>query len=183
MQTIEYRDLVDRKDWPSGPWDQEPDKRQWVDPATGLACMFVRNNMGALCGYVGVPPTHPDYGSDYADVDVSVHGGLTFAGKCQEDGLICHRVEVGEDDDVWWLGFDMAHWLDVIPQFLMLEKQMKLPATPVLDGYVKTYKTVKDVEKECTDLAAALFARLNDRSAIGDAKRRNSPRVLARKRS
>lgn len=27
MQTKEYRNIIDRTDWPSGPWDGEPDKR------------------------------------------------------------------------------------------------------------------------------------------------------------
>lgn len=38
-------------------WDQEPDRKHWVQQ--GLDCLIVRNLMGALCGYVGVPPSHP----------------------------------------------------------------------------------------------------------------------------
>lgn len=67
-----------------GPWNNEPDKAQWVDDATGLDCLIVRNHGGALCGYVGVPEGHPAYGKDYDTVDVLVHGGLTFASLCAE---------------------------------------------------------------------------------------------------
>lgn len=72
--------------WPRGEWDQEPDKKQWTDAATGLPCLIVRNFGGALCGYVGVPPGHPDHGTDYGglDADVDVHGGLTFADACAD---------------------------------------------------------------------------------------------------
>lgn len=102
-QAIEYRvDEIEREEWGSGPWTEEPDKVQWVDEATGLDCLIVRNSMGALCGYVGVPESHSLYGVDYGqcpkreacDADVfcdhrpdsrfSVHGGLTFADACTE---------------------------------------------------------------------------------------------------
>lgn len=65
MQVIEERN-IDRAGWESGPWDSEPDKKQWLDEASGLACLIVRNqNGGNLCGYVGVPKTHPLHGKSY----------------------------------------------------------------------------------------------------------------------
>lgn len=68
--------------FPIGPWTNEPDKAQWIDEATGLDCLIVRNRMGALCGYVGVPEGHPAHRQDYDNVDADAHGGLTFAGGC-----------------------------------------------------------------------------------------------------
>jgi hypothetical protein len=106
---------------PAGPWDDEPDKAQWIDEATDLDCLIVRNHYGALCGYVGLPPGHPLHGAHYDDdrLDVRVHGGLTFADSCQdgaEDGPgICHIPEAGRPHDVWWLGFDCAHAWDLAP--------------------------------------------------------------------
>src|SRR4051812_17731696 len=119
LQTIEYKNpKMDKASWGPGAWDNEPDKKQWADPATGLACLIVRNAMGALCGYVGVPKGHPAYGKEYGSVDVDVHGGLTFSDKCSESssecGGICHVAPEGEDD-VWWLGFDCAHYMDLVP--------------------------------------------------------------------
>lgn len=81
METIEYR-TIDKSGWGNGAWVAEPDKKQWKDPTTGLPCLIVRNPVGALCGYVGVPNGHPAYGKDYDDVEVDVHGGLTFAHRC-----------------------------------------------------------------------------------------------------
>lgn len=83
METIEYRNVVDKSSWPRGPWDDEPDKKQWRDPASGLPCLIVRGPSGSLCGYVAVGPDHPAYGKGYDDVDVTVHGGLTFAAPSQ----------------------------------------------------------------------------------------------------
>ncbi len=119
METIEYR-TVDKSSWGPGPWHDEPDKRQWLDEATGLPCLIVRSggDLGHLCGYVGVPAGHPSYEADYETVPVEVHGGLTFASKCShgaEDRAICHKVGPGEPDDVWWLGFDCAHLGDISP--------------------------------------------------------------------
>jgi hypothetical protein len=59
MRTIEYRFVVDKSEWGDGPWQSEPDKKQWQDEATGLPCMILRGPSGSWCGYVGVHPYHP----------------------------------------------------------------------------------------------------------------------------
>lgn len=108
---------VDKASWGEGPWQGEPDKVQWVDEETGLDCLVVRNYGGALCGYVGVPESHPCFKVDYDDCSlhkIECHGGLTFSGLCDEKNKehgICH---IGEDK-VWWLGFDCAHGFDIKP--------------------------------------------------------------------
>ena len=134
------------REWPAGPWDGEPDKVQWVDEATGLDCLIVRGPMGALCGYVGVPPEHPfsgvhynacateatcegDWGDERHDRHVSpervltVHGGITFSDFCVESEKgeghgICHVAEPGRPEKVFWFGFDCAHFSDVVPAML-----------------------------------------------------------------
>ena len=73
MQTIEYRDVVDKTEWGPGPWQDEPDKKQWQDAATALPCLIVRGPSGSLCGYVGLPASHRYYGSEYDHVEVDVH--------------------------------------------------------------------------------------------------------------
>ena len=99
MERIEYRDVIDKTGWQPGPWDDEPDKVQWPDEATGLPCLIVRGPVGGLCGYVGVLPGHPLHGVDHSDCPkacgkewcdhrpehfLEAHGGITFAGKCSE---------------------------------------------------------------------------------------------------
>lgn len=110
---------TDKSNWPRGEWDNEPDKAHWIDDKTGLDCLIVREPLGALCGYVGVPENHPSFEKSYSDVDVAVHGGLTFADSCQpvedESTGICHSEEESANDVVWWLGFDCAHYRDLSP--------------------------------------------------------------------
>ncbi len=111
---------VDKSGWPErGAWDNEPDKAQWIDETTNLDCLIVRGPLGALCGYVGVPESHPYFEADWEKPDVSVHGGLTFADRCQptddESRHICHSGEVA-NKTVWWLGFDCAHAWDYSPK-------------------------------------------------------------------
>lgn len=62
----------DKTLWGDGPWQTEPDRKEWIDPATGLTCLIVRGPVGALCGYVGVPDTHPAHGLHYDGITVKV---------------------------------------------------------------------------------------------------------------
>jgi hypothetical protein len=141
MKDLEYR-TMDKSAWGDGPWQHEPDKMQFVDAATGLPCLIVRNRFGALCGYVGVSKGHPYYGKVYDDPDVSVHGGLTFADFCDPKGdeakSICHKVEPGEDDQVYWLGFDMAHAYDYVPGMRKYNDSLSREEIYRDIGYVKT---------------------------------------------
>jgi len=65
---------------------------------------------GALNGYVGVLPDNPLFHCDYDELDVEVHGGLTFAGHISY-----------MDANVWWFGFDTQHAWDFAP---LLEKRL-----------------------------------------------------------
>ena len=53
--------FIDRSDWLPGPWDDEPDRVEWRDEATGLPCLLRRGSpfIGVWCGYVALPPDHP----------------------------------------------------------------------------------------------------------------------------
>lgn len=151
MKTIEYR-TKDKSEWPRGEWDSEPDKIQWQDEATGLPCLIHRNTMGALCGYVGISPGHPSYEKEYDHADVEVHGCLTYAAfcedvKCEEKG-VCHLVEEGEEEKVWWLGFDCNHAWDYAPGMPSCVRRAPAPD--------ETYKNVHFVKQECAGLAAQL---------------------------
>jgi hypothetical protein len=165
METIEYRNphAYDKANWGGGEWDKEPDKKQWQDEATGLACLIVRSSSsGSLCGYVGVPKGHPFYEKEYDNADVDVHGGLTFAGKCQEvvnecEG-ICHKAPEGEDD-VWWLGFDTAHSGDLAPKINAFRKSKGWPEMmPCSILGADTYKNLEYVTREVENLAKQVKA-------------------------
>jgi hypothetical protein len=116
-----YENVLDRSEWGSGPWDGEPDKVVWVDETTDLDCMVRRGPSGAWCGYVGVPEGHSLFGKSYHDVEMNVHGGLTFADTCDTDGpeesAICHIPEPRRPDVIWWFGFDCGHAFDLMPVY------------------------------------------------------------------
>jgi hypothetical protein len=63
-------------------------------------------------GYVLIPKGHPLHGKHYDEIDVDVHGGLTFAEKASE----CNGwTEIAEEDkECWIVGFDTAHFNDSI---------------------------------------------------------------------
>ena len=69
MKTLTYIDKTEFKgNLYKDIWLNEPDKANWIDEATGLDCMIHRGQSGALCGYVGVPESHPSFEKDYHDV-------------------------------------------------------------------------------------------------------------------
>lgn len=97
MQTKQWN-TIDKRTWPRGPWDHEPDKLQWQDEATGLVCLIDRKeHLGIFCGYVGVPSGHPLHGKDVDQLpDLDTHGGINFAGSCHEgppESGVCHVAE------------------------------------------------------------------------------------------
>lgn len=168
MEEKEYHNRTEEKaSWGHGPWIAEPDKVQFVDKVTGLPCLIVRNQLGALCGYVGVDENHPWYGVDYDSCPqscdeeccthrpvlcIDVHTELTFSDFCHdqapEESGICHVPEEGEPDHVWWFGFDCAHAWDYIPG-------MKRFSEEVIDER-NTYKDISFVKDQCAKLAKQL---------------------------
>jgi len=95
-------------------WKTEPDRVEFEH--AGLPCILRRGPLGAWCGYAAVPPGHPYHGKSMDDIQVDVHGGVTYAEACQ--GEICHVPKPGEPDDVWWIGFDCSHAWDLVPGML-----------------------------------------------------------------
>lgn len=110
--------------------------------------MLIRNRFGAWCGYAGVTRTHPWYGLGMDDVDVDVHGGLSYASVC--DGHICHVPKSGEPEDVWWFGFDCLHAFDLAPGLVRL-----MPENDLGD---EMYRDMEFAREETVRLAGQLAA-------------------------
>lgn len=90
------------------PWENEPNYEAFTH--RGYQGIVKRNShMLTLCGYIGVPKTHPFYGRDYDSVYgyLDCHGGLTFSGQF-------------EDFPHWFFGFDCAHAGDLMPSMFDL---------------------------------------------------------------
>jgi hypothetical protein len=154
--------LIDKSKWSNGPWNDEPDHVEFRHK--GVPCILHRNSMGAWCGYAAVEPGHPWHGLDYQgryddETDkyvespasaVEVHGGLTYADKCQGD--ICHVAQPGEPDDVWWFGFDCGHGGDTVPGMMAHRAQF-----PALFGGGE-YRDLAYVRAQAESLADQLIA-------------------------
>jgi len=146
--------FIDKSKWVDGPWKNEPDRKEWKH--LGFPCLIVRvENHGALCGYVAVPPGHPWHGKHYGEIEASVHGGLTYADRC--DGHVCHVPAPGEPEDVWWLGFDHAHGGDMCPGRERINAYYSAFPLGDPDGSFEAYGRYRDmayVIKGVEDLAA-----------------------------
>ena len=62
-------------------------------------------------GYVILPEEHPYYGKEYDDINVDVHGGLTFSESAKD--LDWPEIDA-KDKKGWVIGFDTAHYGDSI---------------------------------------------------------------------
>lgn len=113
----------------------------------GYEFVTVHNGMGYRCGYVRVPKGHPWHGKFEEELEVDVHGGLTFG---QPD----KPCDKGGEDDAYWLGFDCAHYGDAADP--------ELPAAYRGPSSFKGVVRTQDyVESECRSLCrqAALAAK------------------------
>ena len=141
-----------------GPWMNEADKIAWLDEATGLPCIIRRARSGYLSGYVGIDPRHPLFALDHeavpADLDIEVHGGLSYSEACDEEGdeatSVCHVHAPDVSELLWWFGFDCNQAYDLVPE--------RGP-----NGYLGAengpiYRDEAYVFQQCTNLAAQLHA-------------------------
>lgn len=145
MQRIEYR-TIDKSQWGEGPWQDEPDEIRWIDEETRYPCVILRGpaEIGHLCGYVGVPKDNHAHGKGYDNVDVDVHGGLTYSDK---------QVPKSEPNGLWWLGFDCAHLGDLTPGL-----RAALLREPPEWAREEAYRDIAYVTAQCQRLAKQLKA-------------------------
>lgn len=127
---IKRASMEDPKEWPP----EDGLIKRWT--SCGLECAIAHGLM-AYCGYVKVPVGHPDVDHVYDDVDVEIHGGLTFNRRATDGGM--------------WFGFDTGHggdWTGYVDMVsgLTIESPGRI-------------WTEEDVEKETEKLARQLAAR------------------------
>lgn len=139
------------------PWKDEPDFKLFIDNASGLKCAVLRHpHTGHLCGYVRVPRGKlydkivrrgkqpgwewagklrraPAY--TWVERRVTVHGGLTWAGKFRGR----YQLERG-----LWVGFDCAHAGDLMPKLQFKNVQQNI------------YRDMQYVTNECQILATQI---------------------------
>lgn len=110
------------------PWEKEG-TGPWAATFHGFTCKILRHPTSLhLNGYIHIPPDHPWYGKS---PDVSVHGGVTYEEM---------------EGDRWVLGFDCAHYGDLVPGY---ESALSIYSR----GEVPIYRTIDYVLSELNDLA------------------------------
>jgi hypothetical protein len=111
-------------------------EKQWTT-AAGYEDEFLAMPMGHRCGYVTVPDGHPCAGKDYDELDVEVHGGLTFGAGAK-------------------FGFDCAHFYDAKDPELMSDEYRKIYERWPRFDEGGTVRTLEFCVAECERLAAQL---------------------------
>lgn len=104
----------------------------------GYKCVITGNHLGHRCGYVGIPEGHVLFDKDYDNIDVDVHGGLTYSN---------FRMDTPHfDATLWWIGFDCGHYddgrdLELVRELgapMEYEMVMELEKIYPTEGIVKT---------------------------------------------
>lgn len=124
------------------PWLHEPDRAEFK--ASGYRCVIRRSTLRFLCGYVGLPSSHPFHGVGMHEIDLpnQPHGGWTFADRDHDLGR-----------GLWWAGFDAGHSFDYTPGPPELQHLVQRFA---LFGEPRNYKTVEFMKEETERVARLL---------------------------
>ena len=125
-------------------------EKDWMTES-GLRAVVVVQDFGNRCGYVAVPKGATTYGEHYDDVQVDVHGGLTFS-----DWGDTYPVEA---EDVWWFGYDCAHYGDARDPTLMSPKYKEMYDKGLFTSALDDYGVVRSLEycvEQCESLASQL---------------------------
>jgi hypothetical protein len=128
-----------KSDWGPGPWQDEPDRDEWIDRKTGLACRARRAAAGHWCAYVGVLPSHPLYERDVREQREDV----TWAELCIPGSPVEAR---------WWFGIHAR--VSGIPSPGRASLEHHRPSSEETARYVP----LADMRARCAELAAWLSA-------------------------
>jgi hypothetical protein len=138
------------------PWEHEPNIEEWTHELTGYKCTVMRHqSLGHLNGYVAIPKEHRVWGKGYDDVqlEVGVHGGLTYSGEDKETGE-------------WVFGFDCSHGGDFSPK--LVATLLTYTDTDISHHMRDTYRTFAWVKAEVHSLARQL--KMLDMKPNGETK-------------
>ena len=108
--------------------------------ATGycLGLLYYIMNLGSHpTAYVKIPENHKYYKKDICEIDVNVHGGITYSGN--------HLyIENNQKIEGWFIGWDYAHWGDYMGY------EEKFPMKLRTGGKKWTVKEIyKEVREAC----------------------------------
>jgi len=127
-----------------GPWKELPHFIRFE--YKGYKCYMSKGPMLNWCGYVILPKDHKFYEKYYDEVDVSVHGGITYSDYEDPD----------DKEKGWTIGFDCAHaWDKIAKPKAMRDIYYKMDKLyPTLREEI--YRDKDYVEQEIKDLVNQL---------------------------
>lgn len=104
----------------------------------GYSCFIHRHaELKSLCGYIEIPEGHVAFKKEYDDLtNIEVHGGLTYS----HNQLSLEACKEG-----WYLGFDCAHCMDLVPSVF-----------PLFKNTTGVYRTMNYVETQLKKLVDQL---------------------------
>ena len=144
-------------------WMDEPNLQEFEH--AGLKCLILRNpELLQLNGYVALPPEHPCYGKAYDDIDVEVHGGLTFASE--GDG---EKWEKG----YWWVGFDCGHAGDLVPLISELPLISEYPIPGIYRNFAYVRAQIKNLAEQLVKLTLVTGGEYGSKAFRTDNRRDN----------
>ncbi len=92
-------------------------KREVLDTGYCMGQLYYIMNLGTHpTAYIKIPKNHRYYKKDYEEIDVDVHGGLTYS----QDYLMTESGKVKG----WFIGWDYAHYRNI-----QRSKKCLLPTT------------------------------------------------------
>lgn len=120
-------------------------------------------HLGHWCGYVAVGKGHPAFGKE--DVDLSVHGGVTWTGWADQKHHHKFSPKNPGSGKIWLVGFDCSHGWDISPCVEIALKEVRgkgLSPLPIpKKGSMlpdQTWKDLAFVKKQCERMAEQLLA-------------------------
>lgn len=145
--------FIDKSAWKEGPWNQEPDRLEWIDEATGLFCLILRKPSGALSGHVGVPSDHPFFLKPHHLLRLWVHHGISYSNFShgQGESSIRYFSDLAAPNRIWWFGFSCDYEDDLCPARLAPR------------GH---YRNIDYVMQEVINLAEQIRQRLHKQETV-----------------
>ena len=124
--------------------EKEGDELQWDYTCSNgviIHCSIHRNDVKTLCGYITLTKDNSLYGVVYDDINISVHGGITYNAYDQNEN--------------WVIGFDCGHYGDLTPYFLLKDDTF---GKFIQDGI---YRDMEYVKTQCESMAeqASVFSK------------------------
>jgi hypothetical protein len=157
--------FIDKHNWSDGQWLNEPDLFIWVDPASQMPCIIIRDaDFGHLKAYIGVQASKELGGLTSLPLPQEINWKTAYLNIPDAVPGLNEAINSGQ---WWWAGFHGMGIDDTLPW-------IERPGINFPDSIVHTFKrsvcnqregaTYKDLDhfqRSCSRLALEIFLELN----------------------